>query len=180
MKPIGPLMWEHRLIERMIRAVKVEIERIARENTVNPVAVDVAVDFIRTYADRTHHGKEEDILFREMKKKKLTPEHARIMDELIEEHREGRKTVARLVAAKEQYLKGDAAAVATVVECLRWLTDFYPKHITKEDKGFFYPILAYFSDAEQKAMLDEFYEFDRKMIHETYSRVVDAFDTGRP
>lgn len=179
MKPIGPLMWEHRLIERMIRVVRIEIERINRENTVNPVAVDTAVDFIRTYADRTHHGKEEDILFREMVKKRLTPEHARIMDELIEEHKEGRKTVARLVAAKEKYLQGNAAAVAEVVECLRWLTDFYPKHIAKEDKGFFYPILAYFSEEEQQAMLREFWEFDRKMIHEKYNRVVDAFEAGQ-
>jgi len=172
-------MWEHRLIERMIRAVKVEIDRISREKTVDPVAVDVAVDFIRTYADRTHHGKEEDILFRDMVRKKLTPEHARIMDELIEEHKEGRKTVARLVAAKEKYLRGDASAVAEVVECLRWLTDFYPKHIEKEDKGFFYPILAYFSDEEQQAMLAEFWEFDRKMVHEKYNRVVDDFEAGQ-
>jgi len=171
-------MWEHRLIERMIRAIKVEIERIAKEKTVDPVVVDTAVDFIRTYADRTHHGKEEDILFREMAKKKLTPEHARIMDELIAEHKEGRKMVARLVAAKEKYLGGDPAAVDEVTECLRWLTDFYPTHIQKEDKGFFYPILAYFSDAEQQAMLAEFWEFDRKMVHEKYNRVVDAVEAA--
>ena len=27
MKPIGPLMWEHRLIEKMARLFKVEIEK---------------------------------------------------------------------------------------------------------------------------------------------------------
>jgi len=33
--------------------------------------IDTAVDFIRTYADRCHHGKEEDIRFRELKKKPI-------------------------------------------------------------------------------------------------------------
>ena len=31
---------------------------------VDPVFIDTAVDFIHTYADRCHHGKEEDILFK--------------------------------------------------------------------------------------------------------------------
>ena len=31
---------------------------------VDPVFIDTAVDFIRTYADRCHHGKEEDLLFK--------------------------------------------------------------------------------------------------------------------
>ena len=59
MKPIGPLMWEHRLIERMIALLNREIERINVSNTVNTGFLMVAVDFIRTYADRTHHGKED-------------------------------------------------------------------------------------------------------------------------
>jgi hypothetical protein len=91
------------------------------------------------------------------------------MDELIEEHREGRKTVARLVAAKEQYLKGDTSAVATVVECLQWLTGFTRTH-RQGGQGLFYPILAYFSDAEQKAMLDEFYEFDGRWSMKVQTR----------
>jgi len=64
MKPIGPLMREHRLIERMIALMGREIEQINASGKVNTGFLMVAVDFIRTYADRTHHGKEEDILFR--------------------------------------------------------------------------------------------------------------------
>ncbi len=58
MQPRGPLMIEHRLIERMIALIKKEIQRLQESSTVNPVFIDTAVDFIRTYADRTHHGKE--------------------------------------------------------------------------------------------------------------------------
>jgi len=88
-------MWEHRLIERMLISVEAEILQI--NSRFNPIFIDTIVDFIRIYADRTHHGKEEDILFRDMKKKPLSGEHERIMNELVEEHVFARKTVGRLV-----------------------------------------------------------------------------------
>jgi len=96
MMPIGPLMIEHRLIERMIRVMKGELERIEERQSVEPRFIEVAVDFIRTYADRCHHGKEEDILFRDLKKKELTDEHRQTMADLELEHRWGRETVGRL------------------------------------------------------------------------------------
>lgn len=54
MKPIGPLMWEHRLIERMVQILKTEIGRIRGQNEISMVLIDQAVDFFRTYSDRTH------------------------------------------------------------------------------------------------------------------------------
>ncbi|MDD5342923.1 MAG: hypothetical protein PHW12_00730, partial [Smithella sp.] len=74
MKPIGPLMWEHRLIEKMLSSMMLHIDNIEKSKTVNPLIIDIAVDFVHTYADRTHHGKEEEILFRDLAKKDLTPE----------------------------------------------------------------------------------------------------------
>ena len=65
MQARGALMREHRLIERMLSAIEAALAEIASTRHVDPEFVDVAVDFIRTYADRTHHGKEEDTLFSE-------------------------------------------------------------------------------------------------------------------
>jgi hemerythrin-like domain-containing protein len=179
MKPIGPLMWEHRLIERLLHLFDGQITKIRQNNSIDPVFIDNAVDFIRTYADRTHHGKEEDILFRDLAKKQLSVEHAKIMDELVEEHKYARKVVGRLVGAKEMFLKGNKAAVQDVIACLKELSEFYPRHIEKEDKHFFFPILGYFSKAEQDAMLSEFEEFDRNMIHEKYTKLVDSVEQRR-
>ncbi|MGZ6291212.1 MAG: hemerythrin domain-containing protein [Syntrophales bacterium] len=172
MKPIGPMMWEHRLIEKILRLFDGEIIKINENNKVDTIFIDTAVDFIRTYADRTHHGKEEDILFRDLAKKKLPPELARIMNELIEEHKYARKTVGNLVAAKQRYLRGEDTS-QEVIGYLKELARFYPQHIEKEDKHFFFPCMDYFTREEQDAMLLEFYEFDRKMIHEKYEKVVE-------
>jgi hemerythrin-like domain-containing protein len=176
MMPIGPLMIEHRLIERMIDLVGKESTRIAREGEVDPVFIDTAVDFIRTYADRAHHGKEEDILFRELAGKDLSEEHQQTMDELVHEHVMARQTTGELVEAKERYLQGDEDALETVVETLDALAAMYPSHIRKEDQDFFIPVMAYFSEAEQDVMLDEMWEFDRDMIHERYEDMVEELE----
>jgi len=169
-------MWEHRLIEKMLRLFDGQIKNINVTKKLDTVFIDTAVDFIRTYADRTHHGKEEDILFRELAKKELSSDHTRIMNELVEEHTYARKTVGKLVEAKERYLKGENTS-EEVIGYLRELAQFYPKHIEKEDKHFFFPCMDYFTKEEQDAMLLEFYEFDRKMIHEKYKKVVEALTT---
>jgi len=175
MKPIGPLMWEHRLIEKMLSFFESATKKITEQNKVDPLFVDTAVDFIRTYADRTHHGKEEDILFRDLIKKQLSQEHARIMEELVEEHKYARNKVGMLVDAKQRYLKGENT-LQEVVVILNELANFYPKHIEKEDKHFFFPCMDYFTRDEQDRMLAKFYEFDRNMIHEKYRKIADQVE----
>jgi len=172
MKPIGPLMWEHRLIEKMLGYVEDVTREMHEGNKMDPLFVDAVIDFIRTYADRTHHGKEEDILFRDLAGKPLRPEHARVMDELMEEHRYARNRVALLADARERHLRGED----TLLEMAALLTElarFYPVHIEKEDKHFFFPCMDYFTREEQDRMLREFHEFDRNMIHEKYRAVAD-------
>jgi hemerythrin-like domain-containing protein len=176
MQARGPLMVEHRLIERMLSVVKGVLAKIESKHKVDPVFVDIAVDFIRVYADRTHHGKEEDILFRELNNKQLTTEDRRVMQELIEEHLFGRQTTKALVAANTRYRNGDETALTDIAANLQTLTDFYPRHIEKEDKVFFPSSRTYFTDEEDQAMLEEFWEFDRKMIHEKYKLLVEGFE----
>jgi hemerythrin-like domain-containing protein len=179
MKPIGPLMWEHRLIEKMVVLLGGEIDRITSRKTVNVILIEQAVDFFQTYADRTHHGKEEDILFRDLAQKKMSPEHGKIMNELVREHIQGREKVRKLVEAKDLYVNGYSDALPHIARELKELVEFYPKHIEKEDKHFFFPCLDYFTSAEQDRMLQEFRAFDQNMIHEKYRTVVEHFLGGK-
>ncbi|MFW9875344.1 MAG: hemerythrin domain-containing protein [Candidatus Thorarchaeota archaeon] len=173
MMPIGPLMIEHRLIEKMIDLMEKEIEKMKKHHKANPLFIDIAVDFIRMYADRTHHGKEEDILFRDLEKKVLSPNHNKIMSELIEEHIWARSKVGKLVDAKDQYVKGNIKILDEIVNLMNELTKFYPKHIEKEDKHFFIQVMKYFSKEEQDKMLKEFWDFDKSLIHEKYQKVIE-------
>jgi hemerythrin-like domain-containing protein len=179
-------MIEHRLIERMIALIRQELDRIQSNVAVDPefafvdpVFIDTAVDFLRTYADRCHHGKEEDNLFVELEKKGLAPEHRRIMDELIEEHKKSRETTGKLLKAKEAYLRQENEALNHILIHLRTLVELYPKHIDKEDKHFFIPCMEYFTKKEKADMLARMYEFDRRMIHEKYRLTVESIENRR-
>lgn len=179
MIPIGPLMREHRLIEHMILLMKVEASNIAADRHADPVFIETAVDFFTTYGDRCHHGKEEEILFAQLKGKKLSAAHEEIVSELLEEHRIGRRTVHELIDANYRYKSGSLAALDEIGRCLSFLVTFYPAHIAKEDKSFFYPCMEYFTKQELDAMLEQFWEFDRKLIHEKYGRTVAELEKGR-
>ena len=106
MELIGLLMIEHRLIEQIIKALQTELFHLSQDNIAHPTFIYSAVDFFRTYADQFHHGKEEDILFEELSKKNLDPEHKRIMEELEEEHKYARQTVGQLIKATSEWVEG--------------------------------------------------------------------------
>jgi hemerythrin-like domain-containing protein len=146
---------------------------------VDPVFIDTAVDFIRTYADRCHHGKEEDLLFKALAEKNLSPEHRRIVEELIQEHAWAREATASLVKAKEGYLLEKPGALNDLMESMGKLMEIYPRHIEKEDQHFFIPCMGYFSEAEQADLLARMQEFDRMMIHEKYRGVVESIEQHR-
>ena len=176
MEAIGILMVEHRLIERMVSLLKKEIDNDELQHTANPAFIYSAVDFFRTYADRLHHGKEEGILFRDLAKKRLEPAHKAMLDQLVGEHKIAREEVKALHEAAQRYEKGDMDAIEHIITHLKRLVVLYPPHIHNEDQHFFLLVREYFSEDERKAMLEECYEFDRKLTHEKYKSVVEQYE----
>ena len=176
MKPIGPLMVEHRLIERMLSLMSKELDRIKPDVKVNLDFIVSAIDFIQMYTEKTHFGKEEDILFKELDKKNLNQEHARIMTELVAEHQQSRELTDDLLNARNRYSQDSNVPVTEIESLIRQLIDLHTMHIGKEDKHFFYPCLEYLSDTEQDDMLKAMWEFDRKLIHQKYTEMVEQLE----
>ena len=170
--PIGPLMIEHRWIERLIADVRARVGDPGAVGPIDTRYVDLVVDFLRTYADRCHHGKEEDILFKELAAKGPEPSLAQIMDRLISDHQWARATTRLLVAANASVAAGGEASTEEVRRLLGQLAAFYPEHIRFEDEKFFRPAMAYFTEEEQAAMLEAFAGFDATLIHEKYRQEV--------
>ena len=173
MWPIGPLMHEHRLIERLLAVLEGEIAHLEAGGPADLEMLGQAAEFFRSYADRCHHGKEEDILFRDLKNIALPPELGRIMAELEEEHRQGRAQVGALLQARQRLAQGQEEARPDLLVALKWLTGFYPVHIRKEDKQFFFPVMELFDEAAKAAMLAEFQRFDQELVHEFFRQRVE-------
>jgi len=170
--PAGPLMKEHRTIDAMIVLFKKEEENLETNLDLDTFFITQAADFIKTYVDQCHHGKEENILFRELSKKEISKEHFEIMSQLIEEHKYGRKLLSELMESADRYEKKDIKAKREVLNCLKALTELYSRHIEKEDKVFFPASRGYLTEEEEQEMLEKFREFDSRMIHEKYKAAV--------
>lgn len=175
--PVAPLMIEHRLIERVVKVMGAEAHRAESEDP-DPKRIEAIVDFMRTYADRCHHGKEEDILFAELGARPMPPDLKAIMGELVEEHKVARRGVRALIEADRRLVAGEDGARRDIARILSELAALYPKHIEKEDKRFFVPCMDLFTEEERKAMLERFREFDGRMIHEKYRAGVEALEAG--
>ena len=173
MKPIGLLMREHRLIERLIKLLDNEIKNIKKTNKVNSDFINTSVDFLRIYADRTHHGKEEDILFKELKERKISNALKNMINKLEKDHQYAREVIKNLSNQNNNYIQGKTNLLKDITNNLEKLVALYPVHIEIEDKEFFYPSMDYFTEEEQQKMLQEFYDFDKKMIHEKYLQIIE-------
>jgi hemerythrin-like domain-containing protein len=171
-------MIEHRLIEKLLAHAETLANEMTQE-TYDPVLIDSIVDFIKTYADRTHHGKEEDILFRELARKDLRGDDLLTMNELVAEHKQARAKVKAITELNEHYKHGDRKCLSQIREIILWLAAFYPVHIAKEDKEFLPKSEKYFNSGELDAMLQTFWTFDRNMIHEKYQGIVESI-SGKP
>lgn len=163
-------MIEHRLIEKFL-ILAAESTKSMKEESYDPIMVDRIVDFIKTYADRTHHGKEEDILFHALMERDIGGNDLVVMNELIQEHKQAREKVREIMELNDQYRAGNRKVVSQIKEIILWLADFYPIHIKKEDKEFFPKSEKYFDEKELEAMLETFWVFDRSMIHEKYQKI---------
>ncbi|HAM53327.1 MAG TPA: cation-binding protein, partial [Nitrospiraceae bacterium] len=137
MRPIGSLMVEHRVIERMLGLLKHELTMIIEQGKTNGIVIDVGIDFFSTYVAKFHHRKEEEILFRELEKKPLSEEDKQFIDDLIKEHVFSRDTVEELRNAHERCATGTKSP-DEIVKPLEAIIKLYPLHIEKEDSHFFF------------------------------------------
>jgi len=174
--PIEPLLAEHRLTERMVAVMEWRVADMESIGTADLRFIDGAVEFLRVYADRCHHGKEEDVLFRELARKALSAEHRRVLNELTAEHVFARRTTARLVEARDLYEAGEASAFADIAACLHMFVEFYPKHIAKEENELFPQVVSYFTAAELSLLRAEQNEFDRRFMQVLYGKAVAAWE----
>jgi hemerythrin-like domain-containing protein/rubredoxin len=176
--PVGPLMIEHRLIERMIALLDKHVKDASAPAQIDLSLIEKGIDFLRSYADRCHHGKEEDILFKALELKILTEDEKRIFDELVEEHAIARATVKSLASARDNAASGNSDAFGEITRLVAKIGQLYPAHIEKEDKRFFIPVMEYFTKAEQDEMLTQFAEFDRQLIREKYQNIVASLENS--
>ena len=120
--PMKKLVDEHVLIKRLVALIPVVIKSLDINSEEHRQRILDVVDFIRSYADKYHHAKEEDILF------KYFDEDLDILKVMHEDHENARAHVRAVLEALD---KRDGAAV---VEHLNGYFGILPDHIKREDE----------------------------------------------
>jgi hemerythrin-like domain-containing protein len=120
------------------------------------------VEFLRTFADRRHHEKEETILFPALIRRGV-PSHGCPIGALTMEHQKGRVMVGELAEAIRGCAAAEPAARENLVKSLRALVALYPSHIWKEDYLLF-PLAGKVLTAEdQQELMDKFEAVEREL-----------------
>ena len=126
------------------------------------------IEFLKNFADRCHHGKEEDILFPELLK---NPSNEKIINDLLGEHKSGRDFIRGMEESMQNYKEGNPDAVHIAVNMegyIRLLTD----HIRKENSIAFPLADKQFSEQLQREISEKFETLEQEVIgegkHEEY------------
>ena len=159
--PYGVLAREHRLIERVLDALGQVCSQALRARRLDAPAATLAIRFLREFADRTHHLKEEELLFPAIEAKGFFPGCG-----LVNEHEEGRARVRILVDAVEGASQGDLEAIRLFVRKARSFISFLRDHIAKEDDCLADVVDRTFSREERERLTRQFDEMERREVGE--------------
>lgn len=101
--PIDALLQEHATILAVLDAAEHEVLRIEGGGEVHESFWRQYLEFLANYADRCHHAKEEDVLFRELERRGLSHESGptACMRHEHDEMRMGRNRLAEILTSDD-------------------------------------------------------------------------------
>ncbi|MEF9475759.1 MAG: hemerythrin domain-containing protein [Candidatus Mariimomonas ferrooxydans] len=120
--PMKRLVDEHVLIKRLVALIPDVTESLDVESEQGRQIISNSVKFIRTYADKYHHAKEEEILF------KYFDENLDILKVMHEDHENARAHVRAILEGLDKKDKKEIA------EHLNAYRELLTEHIKKEDE----------------------------------------------
>lgn len=148
--PINKLVSEHKLIKRFLAIVPQLCQFIKDQKEIDAALISDCLNFIRFYADKYHHAKEEDILFQ------YATGNQDIIQVMLEDHKTGRGLVK---AINNSLVKQDRdGMVRSLLEYKALLS----QHIIKEDEILYPWMDRHFNGEQMKRLEVQFEEVDRQ------------------
>ncbi len=156
--PMKILSEEHQNILKVIDALTKECDSIESGGNINKNFFEKTIDFIRNYADKFHHAKEEKILFVELCKEEVRMP-CNPVEQMLYEHDSGR----RFVTGLEEGLKENNRA--KIIDNARGYIHLLQEHIYKED-NILYPMATQaLSQQAQQSILRRFKEVENSQFN---------------
>lgn len=156
MRPTETLVLEHQAIQQMLEILVTAAERFQAGELDDPSIFEKAVDFLRGFADRCHHGKEERHLFAKLVEKGV-PKNGGPVGVMLMEHEVGRSHIRGMAEAAEKLRAGDKSAEKKLVEHALAYADLLSNHIQKENNILF-PLADRILTPEEESELEKTFD----------------------
>lgn len=178
MTAVEILVDEHQLIKKVLDWGEREIARITQGVAPDAGKLIQAVDFIRNFADRCHHAKEEGLLFARLNDRGL-PRQGGPIAAMLYEHDKGRAYVAAVAAALEGAGRGESGSLEALRQNLGAYISLLRAHIDKEDHVLYPMAGRLLGPADQEWLLREFDRLEREEtgagVHDKYRHMAEEF-----
>lgn len=136
MTPLDILTREHRVILQVLSCMEAMAAEAETAGRLDAEAARQATSFLREFADRSHHGKEEERLFPMMEANGM-PAEGGPTGVMRMEHNAGRALVTTMVAQIDAAADGDGDALQAFNKACRDFVTLLRDHIDKEDHCLF-------------------------------------------
>ncbi|MDP4089736.1 MAG: hemerythrin domain-containing protein [Bacillota bacterium] len=134
MDAIELMMEEHKYIKRALVVIRKMSISVLNGREVPFEDYNRVVEFVRNYADKLHHNKEEEILFKKMREEMGEALVGAPISGMLVEHDLGRLFIKNLEEALERVRNGDMDSRVDVIANAVGYADLLNRHIEKEDK----------------------------------------------
>lgn len=180
---IQTLMNEHRVIEQVLGSLETYVEQMEAGTPVPANRLADYANFFKNFADRCHHGKEEEQLFVAMEKRGF-PKSEGPLAVMLHEHVLGRGHVRALIEMAALPQPWSQADQHDIIAHARQYIALLREHILKEDNVLF-PLSLKFLPAEEWPGLEAgFEEFEQHVmgpqVHAQYHRLADELIAEYP
>jgi hemerythrin-like domain-containing protein len=155
MNPTEILSSEHRIIEVVLSVLERMSEKALHDKKLDKESAEMAIDFIRSFADGCHHGKEEGSLFPALVDKGM-PREGGPVGQMLNEHELGRAYVRQMLENLDAASEGDSDSLQKFAESAAGYVQLLRAHIVKEDNILFPLADRVLDSSDQKQLLDRF------------------------
>jgi hemerythrin-like domain-containing protein len=176
--PTGMLEDEHHFISKVVSAMAILAERLEKGESLGQGELQEIFGFMRMFADKCHHGKEEVHLFPLLRRKGVSVSGCPLAI-LMAEHQRGRTLVKDMLTFIVEYGKGETGAKNSLVRVLTDLTKLYSNHIWKENYLLFPMTDKILNPEEKKDLLMKFDDVEREIgkdIHNRFEQVAEKLE----
>lgn len=182
-RAVEALMNEHRVIEQVLGSLETFVQNVKKEAAVERDTVRTYADFFKNFADRCHHGKEEDRLFVKMRDFGFPSEFGPVAV-MVAEHEEGRGHVGALASIGAGTGPLSPSERDDLCEHAEAYIQMLRAHIQKEDNILYPMALQAIPPAEMDKLAESYDAFESSVMgageHEKFHALAEDLIAAYP